>query len=279
MYIIGVIIILVALAILISSIALGLFNQNIIKNLKELFNNVDIKKEVVRQSDLYGLPTIVQKWMYQSGVIGKEKAITVQLKQKAYMRLGSDKPWMPVEAEQFFRVDEPGFIWKAKVKMAPLLYIFGKDMYHKGKGQMLIKILALIKIVNSTGKEIDQGSILRYLAEIIWFPTGALSKYIEWDEIDEHSARAIMSYRGITASGVFTFNDNGEPIKFAAKRFREMGGKYELTDWGGYSKEFKKMGDLRIPTQGEVIWKLPTGDFDWFHWEITEIEYNKPIPR
>jgi hypothetical protein len=278
MYIIGVIAMLVVSAILLSNIALGLYNQNTTKKLNELFKKVEIKKDVVTQSDLNGLPTIVQKWMHQSEVIGKDKIITVQLKQKAYMRLGSDKPWMPVEAEQFFRVDEPGFIWKAKVKMAPLLYLFGRDMYHKGKGQMLIKILALIKIVNSSGKEIDQGSILRYLAEIIWFPTGALSKYIEWDEIDEHSARATISYGGITASGVFTFNDNGEPIKFDAKRFRETGGKYELTDWGGYSKEFKKMGDLRIPTQGEVIWKLPTGDFDWFHWEIIEIDYNKPIP-
>jgi GTP cyclohydrolase I len=29
-----------------------------------------------------------------------------------------------------------------------------------------------------------------------------------------------------------------------------------------------------IPTKGEVTWKLDTGDFNWFNFEITEIEYN-----
>ena len=276
--IISLLIILPVLVIIISSIAGTLFNRTVSKEVKELLDNSGGKKEVVTKADLAGLPPCVQKWLENSQVVGKEKIKTVHLKPKALMRLEPGKPWMPVEAEQYFRVDQPGFIWQARVKMAPLFYLTGRDKYYKGKGQMLIKALSLVNIVNSSGKEIDQGSMLRYLAESIWFPTAALSEYIKWEEIDSHSARATMTYRGTTASGVFTFNEQGEPVKFAAKRYKETRGTYELTDWGGKnSTEFREFNGIRIPAKGEVFWKLTTGDFNWYHWEITDIQYNEPL--
>jgi hypothetical protein len=38
------------------------------------------------------------------------------------MRLAKDKSWMPVQAEQYFTSEEPGFIWKANINAA-LRYI------------------------------------------------------------------------------------------------------------------------------------------------------------
>ena len=278
--IISLLIILPVLVIIISSIAGTLFDRTVSKEVQELLANPGGKKEVVTKADLAGLPLCVQNWLENARVVGMEKIKTVRLRQKALMRLEAGKPWMPVEAEQYFRVDKPGFIWQARVKMAPLVYLTGRDKYYEGKGQMLIKALSLINIVNSSGMEMDQGSMLRYLAETIWFPTAALSDYIKWEEIDSHSARATMTYGGTTASGIFTFNDQGEPVKFTAKRYRETGGKYELTDWGGKNlTEFRKFNGIRIPVRGEVFWKLTTGDFDWYQWEITDIKYNKPFVK
>jgi hypothetical protein len=33
---------------------------------------------------------------------------------------------------------------------------------------------------------------------------------------------------------------------------------------------------LGIPTKGEAIWKLNSGDFSYIRAEITDIEYNNP---
>ena len=33
--------------------------------------------------------------------------------------------------------------------------------------------------------------------------------------------------------------------------------------------------NINIPTQGEVTWKLDDGNFTWFKFDITEIEYNR----
>lgn len=94
------------------------------------------EKEFITKADLDGLPSCVEKWLEHSKVIGKEKTRTVRLKQKGLMRTKPDGPWMPVEAEQYFTIDKPGFIWKAKVRMSPLVYFTGKDKYYEGKGKM-----------------------------------------------------------------------------------------------------------------------------------------------
>lgn len=252
------------------------FKQNVMKEVQELFyRHVDNKHQMILQSDLEGLPFCVQKWLLQAEVVGKEKIRCARLKQKAMMRMREGKPWMPTEVEQYFTVDKPGFIWKAHIKAAPLFHIAGRDRYDEGKGNMLIKLLTWIKVADATGEEIDQGTLLRFLAEIMWFPTAALSSYIKWEEIDSHAAKATMTYRGVCASGVFTFNETGEVISFGAKRYMEAKGKYSLEDWLVRIEESKKFQGVNIPFKGEVIWKLKTGDFCWYQFEISEIEYNK----
>lgn len=268
----------ICLVAIISFVATTVFTGSIKKEVKEFFSgSTENKKEAITKADLQGLPKCVQKWLEHSNVIGKERIRTVRLKQKGLMRMKEGQPWMSAEAEQYFTVDKPGFIWKAKVKMAPLLYFTGRDKYYEGKGQMVIKMLSLYPVVNSTGKEMDQGTLLRYLAEMQWFPTAALSDYIKWEELDSNSARATMSYQGVTASGVFTFSEKGDLVEFGAKRFRETNGKHVLTDWGGRTTEYKEFNGIRISNKSDIFWKLDTGEFNWFKCEITDIEYNKPV--
>lgn len=271
-------VVIVLLVLTVSFIANILFNQKVKKEVIELFNNnMENKKDTIRKADLEGLPLCVQKWLENSQVIGKERIRTVRLKQKGLMRRKKGQPWMPAEARQYFTIDEPGFIWKAKIKVAPFLYITGRDKYYEGNGNMLIKLLSLITVADARGKELDQGALLRYLGETVWFPTAALSSYIKWEKIDSNSARATMSYRGITASGVFIFNEKSEVIKFVAERYMELNGQYVMETWSCPLKDYKEFNGIWIPTKGEAVWNLKTGDFSYYQAEITEIEYNKPF--
>ena len=273
--ILGILVIIIFLVVVVSFLANVLFEQKVKKEVKELLdNNVKNKGEIIQKADLAGLPLCVQKWLEYSQVIGKEKITTVHSKQKAMMRMKEGQPWLPVEAEQYFTIDKPGFIWKAKIKAAPLLHIAGRDKYFEGKGSMLIKILSLITVADARGKEMDQGTLVRYLAETVWFPTAALSSYIKWEEIDADSARATMSYGGVTASGVFVFNEKGEVINFIAERYMESNGRYVLETWSTPMKDYKEFNGIRIPAKGEIVWKLKTGDFNWYQVEVAEIEYN-----
>jgi hypothetical protein len=270
--ILGVLVLIIA----VSFLANLQFNKNVDKEVREFFSGVESKGNIIQRADLEGLPPVVQKWMEQSGVVGKERIVAVRLKQKASMRTKEEGPWMPADVQQYFRVDEPGFIWKVRVNTAPLLYFAGRDKYEDGRGHMLIKVLSLVKVADARGKEIDQGTMLRYLAETMCFPSAALSNYIKWEEVDANSARATMTYGGVTASGVFTFNQKGEVVNFVAQRYGDFNGQYLMKTWVINMREYKEFNGMRIPAAGEVIWKLETGDYKWYQFEIKDIEYNKP---
>jgi hypothetical protein len=187
------------------------------------------------------------------------------------MRTDSSGNWVPFDAEQYFTIDPPGFVWNAHIHTRKFIDIVGRDKYENGKGNMLIKAASLITIANSSGKEIDQGTLIRYMAEMMWFPHAAVRDYLDWKEIDSTHARATMSYGGITASGVYTFNEEGFPIGFEAQRYRDLNGKYTKETWSVAITDYTYFNGVAIGNKSEVTWKLKEGDFTWLKLEVTDI--------
>src|SRR6056297_864842 len=225
------------------------------------------------EDEMSKLPYPVAKWLLSSGFDGQNYVGAVKLKQKGELRTAIGKPWLPMEANQLFVTAQPGFVWDAKIRMAPGIYLNGMDKYSDGKGSMLIKLMSIANLVDAKGPEIDQGTLLRYLAETAWFPTAAISEYIEWSPIDEKSAMAKMAYGGIEAVGIFEFNEKGQVVAFSAKRFMDKDGEYFLEDWRVVLDGHENIGGFIVPTRVKVIWGMDEGDFEWFRCKVTEIEY------
>ncbi|MDO1446717.1 hypothetical protein Q0590_10670 [Rhodocytophaga aerolata] len=248
-----------------------------VKQELELFLPKQSQETTLVTADMLSeLPPVVQKWLIRSKVVGKELTQQVYLKQLGQMRTKPDGAWMPVRAEEFFTVHNPGFFWVADVTAAPYLHLYGRDKYENGRGHMLIKLLSFFPVANATGNQIDQGTLLRYLGEIVWFPSAALSKYITWQQLDATSAKATMQYGGVSASGIFTFTPEGDILRVEADRYydRKEGAtleKWVVTTEDGTYKDFE---GIRIPAKSQVTWKLKEGDFTWFKLEIEEVDYN-----
>lgn len=253
------------------------FGRMVDRELEVLLAAPVSEKRILKQDMIGGVPPIVRKWLERSNIVGKEIAHTVRLKQTGQMRSQPDGKWMPVEADQWFTTEKPGFLWKAEVVAAPGISLVGRDKYSDGRGFLLIKALGLVAVADAKGADVDQGTMLRYLAEILWFPAAALNDYIRWREIDSLSAEATMSYAGVTASGVFRFDSTGDLSSFEAKRYYDRETGSTLEDWivqvepDGY-EEFE---GVRVGARGSVTWKLQDGDFTWFKLEITDIRYNR----
>lgn len=233
-------------------------------------------KDIVSEDLITHLPIPVQRWLRNSGIIGKEKIHTVHLKQKGWMRTAPDKEnWIETTAEQYFTIDKPAFIWQVKMQMMNGVTVSGRDKFVDGKGDMLIKALSLINIVHDDEDEkIDQGTLQRYLAEICWFPSAALSPYIKWQSIDDNTARATMIYKGNKGSVTFYFNNEGDLIRCKANRFKGGGTHATLEKWVVSSNGFTTMKGIRMPVKSAATWQLAEGDFTWYKLEITDIEYN-----
>ncbi len=252
------------------------FGKQIDSEIQALFSQPGSKAKVVTAERLTGLPLPVQKWLTESGVIGKKEVSTVRLRQEGTMHTSPIGYYFPVEAEQFIRVDRPGFVWKADLRAFSFLPIRGRDKYIGGRGHMLIKALSMIPLANARGPKIDQGTLLRFLGEICWVPSAALIPYLKWKAVDDDRAQASMTYEGITASAVFHFDERHRLVSVSARSYMENGKDSQLVPWVVTCKVWEARQGVKIPTQGYATWKLPEGDFNYYDWEITDIEYDQP---
>ena len=231
---------------------------------------------VVTARRLDPLPAPVQRYMRWTGVVGQPWIRTAHVRQEGRFRLGADKPWMPMQAEQVFSVDPPGFVWRARVKMYGLPLLSARDSYRDGQGHMFGKAAGLITLFDDRSEKLTQGALIRYLSEMIWLPVAYLGYNVTWTAVDGHSADVTLSDHGRTASGRMFFDELGRPMTFEAMRYQEKNGEYTLLPWHTPSHEYGLMGGLNIPVRGEVCWIMPEGKLTYGDFKIVSVEYNRP---
>lgn len=258
------------------SFAIFNFNKMVKQEAGILMSQHVTDKSVITKEAIVNLPPVIQKWLLTSGIAGKEKIEFIRLQQKGEIRTKPGGKWMPFTATQYFTVNTPAFNWQTTVEMMPLITLNGRDKFENGKGEMLIKLLSLIKVADARNDtHVDASAMLRYLGETCWFPSAALENYMQWQTIDSLSAKATMHYNSTAASGIFQFNANGDLISFSGDRWYGSGKDATLEKWLIEIKEYKTFQGIRVPNKCEVTWKLKAGDFTWLKLEITNVEYNK----
>jgi hypothetical protein len=180
---------------------------------------------------------------------------------------------MSFTAEEQYTTHPPGFIWLAVFQIAPFLTIEGRDAYVDGHGSIDMRLLGLIPVARQRGPEMNQGALLRFVNEIVWFPAAALAPYITWDAIDATSARATISHGGITAAAEFMFDDQGRPLDMRATRYRTVGGGYALSTWSTPFSASGEFAGIRVPFAGQGVWKLESDNFCYVELHVDDISW------
>ena len=270
-------IILVFFIVLISIAALSYlnFNGRINREISGLLSGAKSEPGIVVTEEMLGnLPPPVQRYMTYSGVLGKAIPHTVRLKQVGRIRQDAKSAWMKLEAVEHYSTTPPGFIWKVYMPSRKFPLTLGRDAYLDGRGSMLIKMLSFISMVNAAGSEVDQGSMMRYLNEMAWFPAAFLGENISWKAIDDSSAEVTLTDRGKSVSAIMHFDPEGKPLNFVVKRYRMVGKGYDLETW---STPFTGCGEfegLKLPVRGQGVWNLKESDLLYVELEVTELEYD-----
>jgi len=252
------------------------FKKNISVETTKMFEKADTTtKKVLSEQMISCLPTIVQKWLLNSGTIGKEPIYNVYLEQDLQILMKPEqKDWSNAKAKQYFTVEPPAFNWSVNLKRNPFLNVVGRDKFENGQGEMTIKMFSLIPVVNARNNEkVNQATLQRYLAEIVWFPSSALSPYIVWEKIDDTSAKATMEFNGTKGSGVFQFDEKGNFVKFVAMRYKDVQD-LKPTEWTVTAIKTELRNGIKIPVELKADWKLDNGNWTWLKLKITDIKYN-----
>ncbi len=252
------------------------FTQKIKEERETILSKCNVDKELFNQQRFDALPSPVQKWLTHSGVNKQPPIANVYLKQEVKMKLKPEqKEWIQASAEQYFTINPPAFNWSVDLHMNPFFSIQGRDKFEDGKGEMLMKILSIITVVDvQDNNKINEAALQRYLAEIVWFPSAALSTFIKWEYIDEQSARATLKYKETIGSGVFYFDKNGSFTKFSTMRYKDTDDDAQKYEWIAEVLENKVINGIIVPTKLNVTWKLEDINWNWLELEITELKYN-----
>ncbi len=228
----------------------------------------------VNEAMLEKLPAPVQRYLNYTGVVGKPIVRTVQVAQSGRMRLGPRLPWLPLRAKEYYSVQPPGFVWDGTLQVGHFPVAHARDMYFSGKGKLLVKAASALTVVDCGGDGVDQASMMRYLSEMIWFPSAFLSGSVSFEAVDEGSARVTLTDHGHTATGILSVDPDGRLTNFVAQRYRMVGGRLELGTWSTPVHEYGVRAGLRLPVRGRGIWQLEDGEFEYIDVWLDDVRYD-----
>ncbi len=251
--------------------------RQIVERLKNLVPDPDMK--TVTFEDFNLLPEPVAKYLRLALKDRQPLIRSVRIKQVGELRgLGkSQDNWMSFKASQLCSAMRPGFMWDARIRASPLIFLQVRDTYITGQGEGQVSVCSLVPLADEHGKqELTEGALMRYLAESVWFPTALLpSTRLAWTPIDTNKALATLTDDGTSVSLEFQFNAAGEVTGvYASGRYRAVEGKYVLTPWGGQHRSYEERHGMWIPMEGEVEWHLPEGTVSVWKGKIADVKYD-----
>jgi hypothetical protein len=230
-----------------------------------------LTKNTFSYDQLEGLPQPVQRYFRHVLQEGQPYISYVRLKHDGWFKTGKDKKAMDIQGEQYFTAEKPGFIWKGKTSM-----FTARDMYLDGKGSLTVHLFSLIRIVREEGPNVDQGELLRWLGESVWFPTNLLpNKHLQWLPINDHQARLNFKYKDLSVYYIVTFNEDDEIEKMETERYM---GNEGLTPWVGRVSEYHEVEGVKVPSVIEASWMLEDGKYTYGRFRVQQMEYDKPTP-
>lgn len=227
---------------------------------------------VVEASELDSLPAPVARYLGHVLPAGHGRVRGVRLTQEGTFLLTPPEGWQPFTATQWIGVQPAGFVWDARIRVAPFLHARVRDGFAGGTGSMRAQLLGLVPLVGIEGTpEIAKAALERYLAEAPWCPTALLPEAgVRWEPMDDSTARARLEVDGITAAVEFHFGADGLVSGILVPdRGRAVGSTLVPTAWEGRWGDYTWREGMLVPSEGEVAWLLPEGRQPYWRGRLT----------
>ncbi|MCU0610435.1 MAG: hypothetical protein MUE60_01435 [Candidatus Eisenbacteria bacterium] len=225
--------------------------------------------------ELLNLPAPVQRYFRAVLTDGQPMVTAVTVHHTGTFNMSeTGERWRPFVSTQRVVTRRPGFDWDGRIRILPGLAVRVHDAYVAGEGLLNATLLGLIPLVNMRGTpEVAQGELMRFFAEAAWYPTVLLpSQGVQWESVDDCSARATLHDGPIRLSMLFRFDEDGLIASVRAEaRGRTSGGRVVPTPWEGRWNRYALHDGMRIPVEGEVAWLLPRGPKPYWRGRITSI--------
>ena len=249
------------------------FEKTYIKDVKtHLLETGTIQNSLLTEGDIKHLPLPVQHYIRYSNVLNKPKVKNVRVVFDGEMR-EKGKDWFKFQSVQYNFFDNPARLFFMKAKMFGLP-VLGYHCYQNEKAAMQIKLLGLFNVVNIKGAEMNKAETVTVFNDLcLMAPAALIDKRIEWETIDDLSAKATFTNGSNKITAILYFNKQGQLINFTSDD------RYAIGDMKQYRfstpvKNYTQINGINIWNYGEAVWHYPDGEFVYGKFTLKSIEYN-----
>lgn len=239
---------------------------------------------VYSAKELDGLPPPVARYLRQVLRDGQPLIRRARIEWRGEFNMGQPGAdnWKPLEATQDYVIDPPGFVWDARIAMAPAIPVLVRDMFLAGRGSMRGKAAGLITVVDAAQTpQLSTAALQRHLGEAIWFPTALLpSQGVRWETIDESRSRATFSAGDTTASVEFHFGADGlVDAALVADRLFDNGKSPPVPQpWRARVLGWREFEGMRLPAQAVAEWVLDCGVYAYWRGTPVAVSFDFAQP-
>lgn len=224
------------------------------------------------------LPGPARRYFCFSIQAGTPLATVAEIRMHGEFSLGDkDAPkYMPMTAKQILAAPR-GFIWK--VRAGRWLPISGSDAAGDGTSWSRFWLAGIVPVARA-GSEPDhaRAAFGRYIAEaVFWTPAALLPCHgVQWEHVDDATARAIVSHRNLQQAVDVTIDASGRPVKVVFQRWSNANPEktYRLQPFGGFLSDYRVFDGFRLPTRIEAGNFFGTDDyFPFFRATVSSIRF------
>lgn len=221
---------------------------------------------VFTEEDIAGLPLPVQKYFRYCGYLGTPKTAYMKVSFSDVDFMMSKDRTIRIDYEQFNLAERP--VRYALISSSLFGIPFeGLDSYEDGTGSMKGMLAKVIPLFDQRGEEMDRACLVTWLAECPVLPSAMLQDFVTWEEVDGTHAKATLSYKGVTAGGIFTFSESGELLSFRTsdRTAIDMDGTKTEADWSALYLDYRPANGVLQPSVLQSVWHYPEGDCVYFN--------------
>ena len=227
--------------------------------------------------EIDGLPAPVQRYFRAVLKDGQPFIATATFELAGTINMSATgEQWQPFTSTQRAVIHRPGFLWNGTVVMLPGLAAHVHDSYIAGTGRLHAAMLGLFTVAEvQGGGEIARGELMRYFAEMAWYPTALLpSQGVRWEAVDDRSAMATLVDGPLALSLLFRFDESGLISSVHADaRGTGVGKDMVMLPWECGVSDYQRRDGMMVPTRGEAAWLRPEGRKPYFVGRLTSLAY------
>lgn len=229
--------------------------------------------EVFTEADIDGLPSPVQNYFRFCGYLDTPKMPYMKAFFARVDFVMSENRAIQIDYRQFNLTSRPERFALISSSLSGIPFE-GLDSFDDGRGSMKGTLAKVIPLFDRCGESMNRACLVTWLAECLLAPSAALREFVTWEAVDGAHAKAAATWHGISASGIFTFAENGELLSFRTgdRVAVDMDGSETAADWSAYFRKYHSVNGILQPRILQSAWHYQSGEILYFNENASPVE-------